>query len=113
MPPANGQGLTYEKVVDYHYALRKGDPPVIKPDGKSKCAADLDVAKAQALLDHGYRVGTRGGWPSKVYACHGGTWYQAHQHGPGCYHGYPVRPQRVPKTVRKRWKADMKTKGQP
>ncbi|MBN2798411.1 MAG: hypothetical protein JXX28_04625 [Deltaproteobacteria bacterium] len=91
--------MTYEKIADYHIALRAGDPPRISRRGKSKCAASLNVAQAQALLEGGYRVpegaddpehvyakhATPAGWlgtaargaddPEHVYAKHEGTWY--------------------------------------
>lgn len=63
--------LVYEKVADYHVALRASDPPVVTSRGKSKCAGTIDPQLAQALLDNGYRVG-RGAdsCPRKVFARH-------------------------------------------
>ncbi len=94
--------MTYEKIVDYHIALRQGDPPRISQRGKSKCDGSLDLTKAQALLEGGHRVPEQSDDPSHVYAKHDGTWYQANRHGPKRYHGFPVPDHRVPPSIRAR-----------
>jgi len=89
--------LHYEKVAGYHVPKAGGQPPIVERDGKSKCGSDIDLSVAQRLLDSGYRQGAAGnGFPKKVFACHDGTWYEAHPHGPGKYHGFPVHVSRVP-----------------
>jgi hypothetical protein len=100
--------MIYEKVVDYHRALRSGDPPGISHRGKSKCASDLTVDLAQGLLERGHP------WPDSivaldpqeppeaVFSLHDGTWYEALAHQPGRYHGFPVDPAQVPPQIRHR-----------
>jgi len=94
--------MTYERIVDYHIALRAGDPPRISSRGKSKCAASLDLAMAQELLVTGHRVPEGADDPRHVYAKHEGVWYQANRHGSKRYHGFPVPDQRVPPAIRER-----------
>jgi len=93
--------LQYEKVADYHVALRKGDPAKVSKRGKSTCAADLTIAEAQVMLDMGYRDDVLpSGHPQRVFAKHAGVWYRALPHGLGRYHGSPVAEQIVPPDAR-------------
>lgn len=93
--------VTYEKAVDYHRALRKGHPPQVATKGKSKCASDITLDVAQQLLDGGARHGKLpGGYPRSIFAQYKDTWYQARSHKAGCYHGFPVREQKVPPAIR-------------
>jgi hypothetical protein len=94
--------LQYEKVADYHVALRKGDPAKVSKRGKSTCAAELTLQVAQTMLDTGYRDDLLpSGYPQRVFARWAGVWYRALPHGPGRYHGSPVAEQIVPPDARK------------
>lgn len=94
--------MTYEKIADYHIALRAGDPPRLSARGKSKCAASLDLIRAQALLEAGHPDPADDAPPKHVYVQHEGVWYKAHQHMPGRYHGFPVPDHQVPPRLRNR-----------
>jgi hypothetical protein len=92
--------LQHEK-IDYHVALRRGDPATVSQRGKSRCPADLLPAEAQEMLTVGYRDETLpSGYPKRVFAKRRGVWYRALAHAEGRYHGCPVAEQFVPPEAR-------------
>lgn len=98
--------LRYSK-VDYHKALRKGDPPKVSLRGKSKCDGGISLDEAQELLNVGYRhAKLPNGKPKAVFVKRMGLWYRALAGSDGTYHGSPVTDSKVPskaKLQKARW----------
>jgi hypothetical protein len=63
----------------------------------SLCPRGVD---AEALLE-GSEVDPAS--PGKRYATDGVRAYCAHEHRPGCWHGFPVEWRRVPSSLRNAW----------
>mgnify|MGYP001573316294 CR=1 FL=1 len=63
----------------------------------SLCPKDLEGSDRDRLLlgsvEHG----------DKRFATDGARAFEAQEHTPGCWHGYPVGWKEVPETIRRRW----------
>lgn len=116
MTPARGWGsfaaMATRKYKPNHKHKRGSHgtgPPRWFPSCDSLCPEDLDLSAAQALLDEGI-AGADPAHPDAraLYALHEGAFYKAYCEGTEqdpahgtveVWHGYPVRPELVPRQV--------------
>jgi len=72
----------------------------------SLCPPDLDALARDALLEGSVQHG------SKRYATDGERAFEAQEHQPGAWHGYPVGWKEVPESLRRVWRDEGRVKRQ-